>query len=905
MSIEEALRSPEQKVDVENVSTNELKDSLTSYIEEIISSTEHEHSAELINERKLSRDVAFVLKGIENNLFATNPLEKRDLSDYVDIFSNLEDHLDAFQGLTNITKRDLLKLQTDIYTILHPEFDRNFKQSAKIMQFEANGGLYEPNGIKLAQNGNEWQVFGGDSDKVSHVIKDGKKFIFDPPPCNEEVFDYLLTWMKLENTIHEFNLKAAPQYKTGNVNKITILGPGIWRFKKGNRLYIATGRDVLLKENGRIFDPFNPRRKISISRPNDSEWNDFEINYQERGKRIVRKLSGFRDTSEEKYINENGQKIIVSSTLFLLTKDNREEIQHFEVDENGEKREIQYVVGKALYGHNYKISRDEYREITALSLGEENIRLLEVSPQADQAEKERLAELYLQELAEKLKSPEELAIFIKTFFQYTHDSPNPVANPYEEGTEEDKGQYTQSAIETVLRQKGGQLLGDCDDYAVFAREILIRNENVAFVHLLGVPRHATCLWAEKTENGYTLCTLGTGGLFKSEAETIEDAYSQIADRFGRGGLLGVAENTEVNIDEPTIEIFYNLRGLETDRLSIPKGWLSPKSEEGGIFFKLTLAHDENNNAKILQYAELLLKSIESGADSAGIMKEDILKFKRLAFSAALALGEDVKAMEFFDIKSPSFYENLAELLQKRDFSNEIIDGLFKTPGLDSNLLQNGFTGLITKLDGEKGANCLMYYFKLLVQTVPQGQIYKRIYTSFSYFLRGVQQPEKAFWVLKQNPDYVFIDALTLFRSLDSKLVLQEMPKDVNQIPAEHLARSLRVYQRFDENLSNQLSKRIGTLIDDGAFKPGFYADMNYLINFYEERGDINRTHALLRVQLNLLKTEVELTAQAEEIDYSEALVGYFYDSFFDIYSKLGETEELAKLKKMEEMAGVG
>ncbi|MBI3336235.1 hypothetical protein HYZ98_01565 [Candidatus Peregrinibacteria bacterium] len=105
---------------------------------------------------------------------------------------------------------------------------------------------------------------------------------------------------------------------------------------------------------------------------------------------------------------------------------------------------------------------------------------------------------YLDRLAKELNTYEKLHAFLDIFMQYTFDDDD----------------YWQSARETVERVIGTRMRGDCDDYAFFAREILRRQGKYA--HVIYIPGHAECLWAEKRPDGrFDAYSIGTFGFDKN------------------------------------------------------------------------------------------------------------------------------------------------------------------------------------------------------------------------------------------------------------------------------------------------------------------------------------------------------------------------------------------------------
>lgn len=145
---------------------------------------------------------------------------------------------------------------------------------------------------------------------------------------------------------------------------------------------------------------------------------------------------------------------------------------------------------------------------------------------------------YVHLLAARLDSPEKLEAFFDAFFLYTSD-------------EEEFYQTFRATVErdTSPFSDGRRLRGDCEDYAFFARDILRAQGKNA--HVVGVPRHATCIWLEQdSSKRYNAYSIGTFGLDKNGYtsdspspptphtgfETPEEAINSLAWKYGSPGL---------------------------------------------------------------------------------------------------------------------------------------------------------------------------------------------------------------------------------------------------------------------------------------------------------------------------------------------------------------------------------
>lgn len=168
---------------------------------------------------------------------------------------------------------------------------------------------------------------------------------------------------------------------------------------------------------------------------------------------------------------------------------------------------------------------------------------------------------YLDMLGKKLDTEEKLAVFFEQFLWYASDD----------------GDYWQTAEETVQRtdeyEKGGAhyMRGDCDDYAFLAREILRRQGKNA--HVVYIPSHAICIWAEKDADGkYHARSQGTFGSdhngnrygrdYPRDREKAKgftkliDALNALMKKYRYPGL-GLREGQDYALDENAIWIMPN------------------------------------------------------------------------------------------------------------------------------------------------------------------------------------------------------------------------------------------------------------------------------------------------------------------------------------------------------------
>lgn len=105
---------------------------------------------------------------------------------------------------------------------------------------------------------------------------------------------------------------------------------------------------------------------------------------------------------------------------------------------------------------------------------------------------------YIDYLAESLTTDELFDAWFQLIYQYTFDSPDR-NKPLMKGKEESRGDYWQSPEETIERRENGRFLGDCEDSAFLAREILARQGKAAYV--LHAVNHALAFTLEKDKQG--------------------------------------------------------------------------------------------------------------------------------------------------------------------------------------------------------------------------------------------------------------------------------------------------------------------------------------------------------------------------------------------------------------------
>ena len=181
---------------------------------------------------------------------------------------------------------------------------------------------------------------------------------------------------------------------------------------------------------------------------------------------------------------------------------------------------------------------------------------------------------YIDFLAKVLDTPEKLNMFLEYFMEYVGDGIVARESTHKDflqvsdmqDTKEirereefwkppkmcEDTDYWQFAHETVTRIKDNMMLGDCDDYAFLAKEILKRQGQHALVFYVPDPNphdsiheaHATCVWVDIRPDGkYDAYSVGTFGLDKNGGsdgadgyDDLEKAINSLMVKFDSGGL---------------------------------------------------------------------------------------------------------------------------------------------------------------------------------------------------------------------------------------------------------------------------------------------------------------------------------------------------------------------------------
>ncbi|MBA2479227.1 MAG: hypothetical protein H0V44_01090 [Planctomycetes bacterium] len=134
------------------------------------------------------------------------------------------------------------------------------------------------------------------------------------------------------------------------------------------------------------------------------------------------------------------------------------------------------------------------------------------------------AERFLIDCAKTLPDAAHLDLVGEYLFAYVYDSPDS-RHPFLIGNKRDKGDIHQTSVQTISAVTGGMMRGDCDDLAELYQAIAERQGRTA--HVISLPAHAACCWAEKQDDGaWHVFILQTGPAVEFADRTLADALAK-------------------------------------------------------------------------------------------------------------------------------------------------------------------------------------------------------------------------------------------------------------------------------------------------------------------------------------------------------------------------------------------
>lgn len=139
-------------------------------------------------------------------------------------------------------------------------------------------------------------------------------------------------------------------------------------------------------------------------------------------------------------------------------------------------------------------------------------------------------EKYIELLTKRLKTPHDVAMYMKLFFHYTFDTDN-VHEPLKKGTRTNHFDYDQTVEETLKRTEDGKMLGDCEDQAELCKAILEQmGIHAAVVFIPGEPEsHCTCIWLTEKNGKFIVGDIGTMGYYLDSQLVESNDFSVIPE----------------------------------------------------------------------------------------------------------------------------------------------------------------------------------------------------------------------------------------------------------------------------------------------------------------------------------------------------------------------------------------
>jgi len=153
-----------------------------------------------------------------------------------------------------------------------------------------------------------------------------------------------------------------------------------------------------------------------------------------------------------------------------------------------------------------------------------------VAPPRDGGKSE--GERFLGEAVKALPDAAHLDLLGELLFTYVYDSPDP-RFPYLLGNRQVKGDIHQTTQQSLASVTGGILRGDCDDLSELYHTIAGRQGRLP--HVISLPQHAACAWAEKRDDGrWSVFVLQTGPAMQFDDATLPGALAKAYGHFDAG-----------------------------------------------------------------------------------------------------------------------------------------------------------------------------------------------------------------------------------------------------------------------------------------------------------------------------------------------------------------------------------
>ena len=218
-------------------------------------------------------------------------------------------------------------------------------------------------------------------------------------------------------------------------------------------------------------------------------------------------------------------------------------------------------------------------------------------------------ERFLAEAARALPDAANLDLIGQYLLHYVYDSPD-ARRPTLIGNKKDKGDIHQTALQTLANTAGGMFRGDCDDLAELYETIAERQGRTA--HVIGVPGHAACAWAEKRADSWHVFVLQTGPALEfADAElgqALGKAYKHFddSDAFDPNGLGVLLRFTDEN-QRGSWRLSYRIFGdpeYARIMIDVQKDWHYSTYQRGIAKMRALIESNDQEAKETANYREL-------------------------------------------------------------------------------------------------------------------------------------------------------------------------------------------------------------------------------------------------------------------------------------------------------------
>ncbi|MHC4250641.1 MAG: hypothetical protein ACYS9X_16060 [Planctomycetota bacterium] len=267
------------------------------------------------------------------------------------------------------------------------------------------------------------------------------------------------------------------------------------------------------------------------------------------------------------------------------------------------------------------------------------------------AEARRAAEAkYLDECAEKLKTPGELNFLFKYFTRYVLDSPV-ASKPNVLGSHIAMGETHQTAEQFLERKIGGYFVGDCDDVAEFFQVITRRQDKLS--HVFSLPRHAACGYVEEREpkkgEDFEFIFLQTGPPRIFKAPTLDEVVEK--------GVMAFSEDEDQSFTVASVAFLFRFANEQTRTPYVLSDRIIVDKEYAKIMIRVQSYWHYHYYATAFRTMEALLekdKDISNFTELAGLYRfvglyEKSVEMSRAGLAAMKRSDEKIRQKELLDI----------------------------------------------------------------------------------------------------------------------------------------------------------------------------------------------------------------------------------------------------------------